>query len=149
MSSFVINKIEFVKAAGLMYGIEESKQTPFRYFLENVRDNFVKVFEFNALSVAEQYGDDDPYVDELTYDSTFEEYRRKGRTIWTLDSSRTCPMNKKELKNALTKFFHSVLYQIENTEMMTWVASFFWECLARMNEAEVSKTEGWWGEVEI
>lgn len=149
MSSFVINKIEFVKAAGLMYGIEESKQIPFRYFLEHVRDNFEKVYEFNVLSVAEQYGKEEPHMDELTYDSAFEEYRRKGRTIWTLDSSRTCPMNKKELKNALTKFFHSVLYQIENREMNTWTAAFFWECLARMNDAEVMNTEGWWGEIEV
>lgn len=148
MSSFVINKIEFVKAAGLMFGIEESKPHSFRYFLENVRDNFTQVFEFNALSVAEQYHDDEPYKDELTYDSTFEEYRRKGRTIWTLDSSRTCPMNKKELRNALTDFFHSVLYQIENREMNTWVASFFWQCASRMEDPEVLDS-GWWGKIEI
>lgn len=148
MSSFVINKIEFVKAAGLMYGIEESKPHSFRYFLENVRDNFVRAFEFNALSVAEQYHDEEPYKDELTYDSTFEEYRRKGRTIWTLDSSRTCPMNRKELRNALTDFFHSVLYQIENQEMETWVASFFWQCASRMEDPEVSDA-GWWGKIEI
>lgn len=148
MSSFVINKIEFVKAAGLMYGIEESKPHSFRYFLENVRDNFVRAFEFNALSVAEQYHDDESYKDELTYDSMFEEYRRKGRTIWTLDSSRTCPMNKKELRNALTDFFHSVLYQIENREMNTWVASFFWQCASRMEDPEVLDS-GWWGKIEI
>lgn len=148
MSSFVINKVEFVKAAGLMYGIEESKPHSFRYFLENVRDNFVRAFEFNALSVAEQYHDDEPYKDELTYDSVFEEYCRKGRTIWTLDSSRTCPMNKKELRNALTDFFHSVLYQIENREMNTWVASFFWHCASRMEDPEVLDS-GWWGKIEI
>lgn len=149
MSSFVINKIEFVKAAGLMYGIEESKPHSFRYFLENVRKDFTQVFEFNALSVAEQYGDDEPYKDELTYDSTFEEYRKKGAKIWEADGFGNVPMNRKELRNALTKFFHSVLYQIENREMNTWTASFFWECVSRMNDAEVMNTDGWWGEIEV
>lgn len=148
MSSFVIDKIEFVKAAGLMYGIEESKPHSFRYFLENVRKNFMQVFEFNALSVAEQYHDDEPYKDELTYDSTFEEYRKKGAKIWAADGWGNMPMNRNELRNALTNFFHSVLYQIENREMNTWVASFFWHCASRMEDPEVSDA-GWWGKIEI
>ena len=149
MSSFVINKIEFVKAAGLMYGIEESKRIPFRYFLDNVRDNFVRAFEFNALSVAEQYGDDTPFTDDLTYSETFDIYRAKGAKIWQADGFAGVGMTRKDLRNGLTKFFHSVLYQIENREMYTWTSSFFWECVARMDDAEVAKAEGWWGEVEI
>lgn len=145
MSSFVINKIEFVKAAGLMYGIEESRRIPFKYFLDNVRDNFVRAFEFNALSVAEQYGDDTPFTDDLTYNETFDIYRAKGAKLWQSGIGTT----RKNLRNGLTKFFHSVLYQIENREMYTWTSSFFWECVARMDDAEIAKAEGWWGEVEV
>lgn len=146
MSSFVINKIEYVKAAGLMYGVEMNKSLPFRYFLDNVRENFTKCYVLNSMSVSEQYKE--PYRKDYTpsYDDVFEEYVKKGRSIWSGESKE---MTRDELKNALVKFFHSVLYQIENEKMNMWVSSFFWKCLERLTEKEVYGIEGWWGEVEI
>lgn len=147
MSSFVISKIEYIKAAGLMFGIETSKRMPFRYFLDSVRNCFNDCYDMNDKSVCEQYGEEYHGGDDRTFDNVFEEYKEKGRMIWSGDSD--APMTRKELRLALLNFFQSVLYQIENEEMNTKVSAFFWRCMERMTDKEVYDVEGWWGRVDI
>ena len=40
MSSFILDKKEFIKAAGIMCGIEESKRDKHQYFINNVKRRF-------------------------------------------------------------------------------------------------------------
>lgn len=145
MSSFVVDKIEFVKAAGLMYGIEESKCEPHRYFLQTVRAEFVNAYDLNVDSVNEQYGDD-ASKDTCTYDDEFEKYRKIGGMIW---GGTYCKMKKNELRLRLWNFFRSVLYQIECDNYHDIVGAFFFECISKLYESDVRAIEGWWGEIEL
>ena len=43
MSSFIIDKVEYVKAAGLMYGIESAKRDSHKYFMDVCRKEFEHV----------------------------------------------------------------------------------------------------------
>lgn len=146
MSSFVINKREYIKAAGLMYGIEMSKRgNAHRYFLENVRKNFAKCYELNVDSVNEQYGDESG-KDCSDYDYEFTQYCKIGERIKCgLHESMTF----KELRINLMQFFRSVLYQIENDEMSQFVSAFFFECTSKLFDSELYAVEGWWGDVEL
>lgn len=146
MSSFVISKREFVKAAGLMYGIEASKGAgAHRYFLENVRKNFVKCYELNVDSVDEQYGDKSG-KDGFDYDYEFTQFCKIGERI-------KCGLHEgmtfEELRINLMQFFRSVLYQIENKEMSQFVAAFFFECTSKLFSSELYAVEGWWGDIEL
>ena len=146
MSSFVISKPEFVKAAGLMYGIESARNHSHRYFLENVRKEFVRAYELNVASVNEQYGDDS-LTDGLDYDSTFEEYKEKGERIY-IASVLSNSNGFKWLRPRLMNFFSFVLYQIENEEMHKEVSSFFMTCISNLFKEDTSSVDGWWGEIE-
>lgn len=57
MSSFIIGKKEFIKAAGLMCGYEEAKSDSHKWFIDNVRKEFEHAYALNVVSVNEQYGD--------------------------------------------------------------------------------------------
>ena len=87
MSSFVISKSEYIKAAGLIAGLAEasSKSHANRFWLYNFKDNrnyttddyyktFCKCFEYNALSVQQQYKDEQPELDDNEYKDVFKEY---------------------------------------------------------------------------
>lgn len=86
MSSFVVEKKEFVKAAGLMHGFEESKRGKHIYFLNIVREKFLECWRNNIASVCEQYGDEESiYEDNDDYDEIFEKYRKVGaKSSWEL-----------------------------------------------------------------
>ena len=145
MSSFVVDKSEFVKAAGLMYGIERAKRDSHLYFLENVRKEFVKAYELNVASVNEQYHDD-CMPDGASYDTLFEEYKKKGEDVY--NSTIFGRDDLRKVRNGLFTFFRSVLYQIENEEMSKEVSSFFFDCLSKLYEREYRSVDGWWGEIE-
>lgn len=82
MSSFIISKVEYVKAAGLMYGIESAKRDSHKYFLDVCRKEFEHVYALNVASVNEQYDHCEPIApDENSYDDVFEAYCKKGELI--------------------------------------------------------------------
>ena len=144
MSSYVVGKEEFVKAAGLIRGFEESKSHPHGWFVAHVREWFNEAFEMNAKSVAEQYHDEEVYEDDLAYDSTFWKYREMGERI----GMGYGELKKDELRKRLMQFFSSVLYQIENDEMHERVAALFFKCIAKF-EPEDGDNDYWWGKIEI
>lgn len=145
MSSFVIDKKEYMKAAGLMYGIENAKQHTHRYFLDNVRAKFVRCYELNVASVNEQYGVNDA-PDELSYDYIFKRYSTLGDRI---KNGLVEGTSYQWLRRRLMRFFSSVLYQIENEEMSKEVAAFFHECTVKLFDEELYAIEGWWGNIEL
>ena len=145
MSSFIVSKREYVKAAGLMYGIEESKRDPHRYFLDNVRKEFEHAYVLNVASVNEQYGDS-VVPDGESYDVDFECHRRAGDRIYDGVERR---MSLEMLRPRLQMFFQSVLYQIENEAAHRVVAELFYECTCKLYEREIEVVDGWWGDVQL
>ena len=157
MSSFIIGKREYVKAAGLMCGIEEAKRDSDTWFLENVRKEFEHCYALNVLSVNEQYNDNCKLETEK-YDEVFESYRKMGALIgregYSSDNDIIYEkvadvMDKRTFRTAMWKFFNSVLYQIEDEACYRVVAGWFYICLKKLYESEVEAVEGWWGEIEL
>ena len=149
MSSFILGKKEFVKAAGIMCGIEKSKRYKHQYFIDNVKRRFEECYELNVDSVNEQYGGHNMY-DNCAYQKTFDEYRAKGMRIYNnmLDVDGV-KVGVKWLRTRMLKFFNSVLYQIENEECADIVGHFFFVCMSKLSDGSCSDIEGWWGEVEL
>ena len=157
MSSFIIDKVEYIKADGLMYGIEESKRDKNRYFLDRVRKEFEHIYALNVISVNEQY-DKDTLPDENKYDAEFEAYRKKGELIGNdgyaskdgiIYEQVEGVMSLRDMRVRLWKFFGSVLYQIENKAAHRMAAAWFYTCVSKLYESDLRSVDGWWGEVEI
>lgn len=148
MSSFIISKKEFIKAAGLMYGIEETKRDRHQWFLDNVREEFSHCHALNVASVNEQYDDDEmPETEE--YDDVFEDYRKLGVAIYEGPALHEGVMKFRDLRVRLWCFFRSVLYQIENDAAHRMASQWFLICISKLYENDLHAVEGWWGEVEI
>lgn len=113
MSSFIINKEDYIKAAGLSAGIAKATNV-YLYDEKNHREmttadyysKFSEIFEMNSLSVQEQYNDKESYNDYKDYANTFDRYYKKGLKVsmTTRDIEAVAELN---------FFFRSVLYQIE------------------------------------
>lgn len=123
MSSYIIDKKEFIKAAGLVAGLAETLggrvdriwiydyETGRNSTAEDYYRKFVACYKMNALSVIEQYRGDEvgaPANDTNEYKKEFKEYQQYGKSIgYTRE-------NLKEVVLELRQFFHSALYQTEN-----------------------------------
>lgn len=157
MSSFIVSKREFIKAAGLMCGYEEAKRHSHKWFIDNVRQEFEHAYALNVLSVNEQYGDNE-MPEEKPLDDVFEDYRKMGALIQTegyasnngvIFEKVKDVMDKRTFRRSMWNFFNSVLYQIENDAAHRTVAELFYGCLNKLYEDETRDVEGWWGEVEL
>lgn len=155
MSSFIVSKREFIKAAGLMCGYEEAKRDSHKWFIDNVRQEFEHAYALNVISVNEQYGDNTE-PEEGNYDDVFDAYRKMGTLIYTegykmgiICTKVADVMDKPTFRKSMFKFFCSVLYQIENDAAHRAVAELFYNCLCKLYEDEMRDVEGWWGEIEL
>lgn len=148
MSSFIISKKEYIKAAGLMYGIEETKRDRHQWFLDNVRQEFEHCYALNVASVNEQYGDNE-MPETANYDEVFESYRKLGVAIYEGPALHDGVMKMRDLRVRLWVFFRSVLYQIENDAAHRMASQWFLICISKLYENDLHAVEGWWGEVEI
>ena len=155
MSSFIVSKREFIKAAGLMCGYEGAKRDSHTWFVENVRQEFEHAYALNVASVNEQYGDSQMPKEE-PLDDVFEDYRKMGALIYRegYGTGIICTkvadvMDKRTFRKSMFCFFDSVLYQIENQAAYRAVAALFYRCLHYLYENDLRSVEGWWGEVEL
>lgn len=157
MSSYIVDKREYVKAAGLMYGIEESKRDSHQYFLDVCRKEFEHCYALNVISVNEQYGDS-IVPDEESYDEEFEKYRKLGVIIGNDGYASTDGIIYKEVEGIMTlkdlrirlwRFFRSALYQIEDKACGRAVSEWFFTCISKLYERDLEAVEGWSGEVEL
>lgn len=82
MSSFIVSKREFIKAAGLMCGYESAKRDSHKWFVDNVRKEFEHAYALNVASVNEQYGHYEAPEQNDNHDELFETYRKKGALIY-------------------------------------------------------------------
>ena len=157
MSSFIVSKREFIKAAGLMCGYEEAKRDSHQWFIDNVRKEFEHAYALNVISVNEQYGEAvEPETE--SYDKEFEAYRKMGALIqregYTSDNGiifhkTEDVMDKRTFARSMWNFFNSVLYQIEDDAAHRAVSAWFYACLRYLYEGETRDVDGWWGEVEL
>ena len=115
MSSFVINKKEYMKAAGIMAGLAQELQI-WSYDYETRRNRtpedykraFEECFTMNALSVAEQYRDKEAYTDSNDYKADFDEYKKLGcQLVWNGGQDLTNAIY--ELMSFFDKFFKFII----------------------------------------
>ena len=146
MSSFVISKKEYIKAAGIVAGIAEAQRDFWLFDYEAQRNStpedyynrFAECYTMNALSVQEQYGDDKPEADAEEYKREFAEYRAKGRSF---------VMNPEKYRNALKhlrEFFSGAEYQTEK-EAYFWKMQMYFNriLVALMKYAFPGEVESW------
>ena len=157
MSSFIVSKQEFIKAAGLMCGYESAKRDSHKWFIDNVRKEFEHAYALNVASVNEQYGRNKAPEQNDNYDELFETYRKKGALIYNdgyvsnggIYEKVEDVMDKRRFCLLMWNFFKSVLYQIENGAAHRAVAALFFSCLSKLYGDKLRGIDGWWGEVEL
>lgn len=133
MSSFVISKKEYVKAAGYIAGIAESfnRNGHNDFWLYDTLENkntdtdlfykrFVQIYEMNAESVQQQYGDKARETDDNKYLKDFNDYRVKGKGLM-FDAKEQQIQAIADVRN----FFKSAAYQIENEKYHFIVTHWF------------------------
>lgn len=146
MSSFVISKKEFVKAAGLVCGVAScSKYGGSPTFCANVKKQFEHIYKLNVYSWCEQY-EEDVEKDTCDYESVFNDYKELGRRIYMgLESKMSLDM----LRHSLIKFFGSITYQIENEDANMEAASYLFTCVEMLYQDKTDDVEGFWGSIDI
>lgn len=157
MSSFIIDRKEYIKAAGLMCGFEEAKRHSHKWFIDNVRQEFEHAYALNVISVNEQYGDNE-VPDENRYDDVFEAYRKMGTLIGNDGYASDNGIIYEKVQDVIDKatfrlqifsFFNSVLYQIENDAAYRTVAALFYTCLDKLYESDLRGVDSWHSEVKL
>lgn len=145
MSSFVINKEDYVKAAGLVAGISAANDLWIYSYEYNKKmeqeefyKKFIECFEMNALSVQEQYRDEEPETDSNSYTDVFKKCFMKGKTAH---------MNYKTEQKIffdLRHFFKSSLYQTEKESYYFKMKMFYNEIIMEMVKIfENTESESW------
>ncbi|MCF2662523.1 hypothetical protein [Pseudoflavonifractor phocaeensis] len=132
MSSFVIDKKEYTKAAGFLAAVIETKnyyREPVMYLwnrrehrpyeAEDVRRDLQRVYAINAAAVAEQYHDHQREQDSADYLTEFEAAKATGLQLMRRGYTLEQPDAVKDLRRAVygvISFLRSAQYQIEGEE---------------------------------
>lgn len=146
MSSFIINKKEYIKAAGLVCGVAScSKYGGSSVFCANVKKEFERIYKLNVYSWCEQY-DEDIAEETCNYEDVFNGYKALGRRIYMgLESNITLDT----LRYSLIKFFGSITYQIENEDANMEAASYLFVCVEMLFQDKTDDVDGFWGSIDI
>ena len=146
MSSFIISKKEYIKAAGLVCGVAScSKYGGSPVFCANVKKQFEHIYKLNVYSWCEQY-DEDIAEDTCDYEGVFNEYKALGRRIYMGLESK---MSLDTLRYSLLQFFRSATYQIENEDANMEAASYFYTCIEMLCQDKTDDVNGFWGSIDI
>ena len=154
MSSYVIEKRDYIRCAGLLAGIADYyNKTPRELWIfdhghgrnmttPDYHEAFSHLYDLNAESVQEQYGDDMRETDTNTYDDDFKKYFAEGRKTAFAGSVPILKVVKK-----LNEFFRSALYQTEKRESAHEMQRFFWCIMTALISRITSddETHGFWG----
>lgn len=114
MSSYTIDKAEYIKLAGLLYGHEANKPRHHRHetYMNQIRRKMEHCYTLNLISVNRQYNDND-VADEKSYDSEFDRHVAIGKRMRGADLLKTA-----------VDFFRCANYQTEDKgcsmEMNDW-----------------------------
>lgn len=151
MSSYVIGKEEYIKAAGVVAGIASIKKIWVYDYMarrnmepEDYYSRFVECFNMNALSVMEQYGDTAPETDSNDYKRTFKAAMMKGK------SAAMAPDHLRDMILNLRDFFASAEYQTEKEAYYFKMQMFFDRVLVALLPYMAPPREAaCWGSFEI
>ena len=142
MSSFIIDKREYVRCAGMMHGILDQFREADRMFKVELYDRMVEVYMCNVKSFNIQYDtNEEPEDDE--YRDEYDMYRKKG---YRLDVKET-----RRMFFNIIKFFRSADYQIEDDECLIKAESIFWDCTSVLvsNIFQSMGNDITWGEFDV
>lgn len=144
MSSFVINKKEYVKAAGFMAALAEQKnlyREPIIYWYSystggiltatDYYNAFVKIYNLNAKSVQLQYNDKKPQEDSNEYMNEFDDMRAETVKLYQQATIWGSTEAKQQLTNSIFEFSlfaRSINYQIEDRKIADEVNKFMNKC---------------------
>ena len=128
MSSFVISKVEFMKAAAFCAALAEEKDCYREQLLRmwNSRDNkvmdekdfieaFTVLYKYNALSVQKQYHDKEAENDTKKYVKEIAETKKATKQMildWHMERNHSIELAIYKFQS----FSQSILYQIEDPE---------------------------------
>lgn len=143
MSSFVIDKSEYIKAAGLIAGLlyEDHDRG-------DILEFFNKAWRYNAMSVQEQYGDEECEQDDCEYMDEFHKALEIAQRSYCAGSK----YQTLDIIDCLSMFFCCALYQTENEEYAGELAQVFVRYLGRMLTTycgHATDANGWWGTINI
>ena len=162
MSSFVIDKQEYIKAGGFFAGLAEQLnyyREPVIYWWDSAKGGlldaedyykaFASLYEMNARSVMLQYGDSRMQSDDADYRKDFEHYRSIAAQLY-----HTAYMGSvqgyTELQDAIFDFLHfcnSASYQIEDKAIAKKANRFFYKAqhflLELVMECNYYKSDCW------
>ena len=151
MSSFVINKKEYMKAAGLVAGLAQELQlwlydmeTRRNSTPEDYRRKFEECFTMNCLSVQDQYNDDSPYTDSNSYDQEFNEFQKLGKQL-AYNGGEVLTNAIRELQS----FFDSASYQTEYEPYMYKMNMFFNSIIVQLYKKSSHYEADSWSELVI
>lgn len=157
MSSYIISKQEYMKAAGLVSGIASERGPYFEvwvYDFENHRNSapedyirkFTDIYMMNAASVIDQYHGDEvgaPANDTDEYKQDFDAFYKLGKQLVYNGGKMLL-----DAINELNGFFSSILYQIEDDKYNEIAAAYLDKVLVALYKAAGRKTKSW-GSLEI
>lgn len=142
MSSFIIDKREYVRCAGMMHGILDQFKEANASFKLELYDMMVNVYMCNVKSFNIQYDTHEkPEMEE--YRNEYDMYRKMGSG---LDVKET-----RKMFFNIIKFFRSADYQIEDDECSIKAESIFWDCTSVL-VSNIFRSIGYditWGEFDI
>ena len=132
MSSFVVDKREYTKAAGFLAAVTETKnyyQKPVMYLwnksqhrpytADDVLQDFARLYTINAAAVAAQYGDAEPEADPADHRDVFAAAKARGADLMRKGYTLGQQQATYDLRRAVygcIMFFRSAMYQIEGDE---------------------------------
>ena len=154
MSSFVIGKEDYVKAAGLLAGIVSVYPDTFiwdhkadkRMEGTGFYDRFIECFEMNAISVYEQYKhhpDEVLYTDGKDYTETFTAYKAIGKKY------AAHPDTLKMMISEIRQFFRSALYQTEKESYSFMMEMLFYRIIDALTPLLYHYEPKSWGSLDL
>jgi len=142
MSSFVVNKEDYIKFAGIISGICANTQKS--VCTKDIYSDMVRCYERNVASVNEQYNANDE-ADNSEYKDVYDAWERMGVLIY--NASIIDKKAATKTINELSEFISSCLYQIENEEMASAVSSNMHHYLNMAIESFCCENPHSWGEL--
>ena len=157
MSSFVIDKKNYIIAAGIIAGISEASNRGngahvWLYDYESGRNaaaddyyrQFCRMFDMNCLSVAEQYHETDPWTDGKEYRREFAAAIKTGKSLYMNGGDKL-----KKAIMELRQFFHSAIYQTEKYEYLFQMQMYFYGIEDQLMEFLYPYEPESWGDLKI
>lgn len=149
MSSFIIEKEEYVKAAGLVVGSFGERYSRKRdcissYWYDRALGQFYNLYLLNVESYNLQYSTfeiPDPLNDRDK--QLYEEYKSKGIAISNSEKAR------QDLIFNLHRFFRSVNYQIEDKDCDMKASKIMFVFMSCMISSIKFDDQQWWGSIKL